>query len=194
MKGGLFPSGIYQRKNDGGTPMRRWRQLEVRIDRRRMRRNRLGKGWRGEIRGMNGGLPAAQAPLGRRHIDSSGKSLQNGRRQRFHSFRVYGVGFRLSRSLCLRCMRMWTEGWGNRCTLGDTRPTAQTRRVINVEGIELLTGPEGAAWSFYIGRCKMNIDTLYYYEFSPHCHQIMFENFIRIVILYCEEPCDQFII
>lgn len=29
----------------------------------------------------NGGLPAAQAPLRRRHIDSSGKSLQNGRRR-----------------------------------------------------------------------------------------------------------------
>lgn len=64
-------------------------------------------------------------------------------------FRVYGAGFRLSRSLCLRCMRMWTEVWGNRCTLGDTRPAAQPRRVTNVEGIELLTGPEGAAWSFY---------------------------------------------
>lgn len=46
------------------------RGTEVGIDRRRK-----------DCRDERGGSPAAQAPLRRRHIDSSGKSLQNGRRR-----------------------------------------------------------------------------------------------------------------
>lgn len=57
----------------------------------------------GRIAGTNGGSPAAQAPLRRRHIDSSGKrACKMAAGVPFLPCYSYGVGFRLSRSLCLR--------------------------------------------------------------------------------------------
>ncbi|KYQ51636.1 hypothetical protein ALC60_09255, partial [Trachymyrmex zeteki] len=81
-----------------------------------------------------GGSPAAQAPLRRRHIDSSGKSLQNGRRRSIPS--LLFVRGRLPSSLeetTTGWLAGWLAGW-----------MGERRRVTSAEGIELSTEAEGA--------------------------------------------------
>ncbi|EZA56677.1 hypothetical protein X777_02281, partial [Ooceraea biroi] len=88
-----------------------------------------------------GGSPAAQAPLRRRHIDSSGKSLQNGRRRSIPS--LLFVRGRLPRDddRMAGWLAGWVVGWLVGWLVGWM---SERRRVTSAEGIELSTEAEGA--------------------------------------------------
>lgn len=97
----------WERNREGG--------IEVGIDRRR-------KDWRDGTEGC----PQRKRPSGDVTLIPPGRAYKMAAGVPFLPCYSYRVGFRLSRSLCLRYMRMWvaavargpTGVWGNRCTLG----------------------------------------------------------------------------
>ncbi|EGI68353.1 hypothetical protein G5I_02996 [Acromyrmex echinatior] len=130
---------VYELQGDG--PLSR--REEESSTRTEERENRVGEVPKleliggGRIVGTNGergGSPAAQAPLRRRHIDSSGKSLQNGRRRSIPSLLfVRAPEPRRDDDRMAGWLVGWLAGW-----------MGERRRVTSAEGIELSTEAEGA--------------------------------------------------